>query len=132
MKLKTLLAAALALIGLAILSPEPASADGVRKPDGWGKTRHIKHHVYYPRYVHHYKVDPYAWRYSPRGYYPYYGSHYWAKAKYVKWRNREHLNVWNRQPPHFRYYKSWGYPKKHWHHRAWHAKHHGYHHRWHW
>jgi hypothetical protein len=131
MKLKSVLAAAFALIGLAILSPEPASADGTRKPHVGVKTHHIKHRVYYPRYVHHYKVDPYAWRYSPRGYYPYYGSHYWAPAKYVKWRNREHLRHWNTQPPRFRYYQSWGYPKR-WHHHKWHARNHGFHHRWHW
>lgn len=130
MRLKTLLAAALALVGLALAVP--ASADGIKeKPDGYGKVRHIKHHVYYPRYVHHYKVDPYAWRYSPRGYYPYYNSGYWGSASYIKWRNREHLNVWNRQPPYYRYYKAWGYPRD-WNNRAWHAEHHGRHHRWHW
>ena len=132
MRLKSLLAAAFALVGLAIATPQPASADGERgKPHGWGHTRPITHHVYYPRYTHHYKVDPYAWRYSPRGYYPFYGSGYWANASYVKHRHRAHLNVWNAQPPRFRYYKSWGYPRD-WNNREWHHKHHGFHHRWHW
>jgi hypothetical protein len=131
MRLKFLFAAALAFVGLATVSVGTASADGMERPRSWRKVHHIHHHVYYPRYVHHFKVDPYAWRYSPRGYYPYYGSHYWAPSKYVKWRNREHLNHWITQPPHFRYYQSWGYPRK-WHHRKWHAKHHGYHRRWHW
>lgn len=131
MRLKSFLAAALAIVGLATASAGTAAADGIHKPLGWHKAHHIHHRVYYPRYVHYYKVDPYAWRYSPRGYYPYYGSHYWAKSSYVKWRNRAHLNDWNTRPPYFRYYKSWGYPKK-WHHRKWHAKHHGYHPRHHW
>ena len=131
MRLKAFLAAALALVGLAFVSP--ASADGMKeKPAGWGKTHHIKHHVYYPRYVHHYKVDPYAWYYSPRGYYPYYNSGYWGSAHYIKWRNREHLNVWTQQHPRYKYYKAWGYPKPHWNHREWHHAHHGRHHRWHW
>jgi len=132
MRLKCFLAAALAILGLATAGAGTAAADGVEKPRSWRKAHHIHHRVYYPRYVHHYKVDPYAWRYSPRGYYPYYGSHYWAKSSYVKWRNRAHLNEWNTRPPYFRYYKSWGYPKRNWHHYEWHAKHHGYHRRHHW
>jgi hypothetical protein len=132
MRLKCLFAAAIAAVAVALASPVPGHAFGDRdKPHGWGKTRHIHHWVYYPRYVHHYKVDPYAYQYSPRGYYPYYGSAYWQKASYVKWRNRLHYNKWNTEPPRFAYYKSWGYPR-HWHHYAWHKKHHGYHHRWHW
>ncbi|MGE3918995.1 MAG: hypothetical protein AB7F78_25180 [Hyphomicrobiaceae bacterium] len=133
MRLKRLLAAMIALVTCALVSFEPAAADGIdRKPEGWGRTRHIKHHVYYPRYVHHYKVDPYAWRYSPRGYYPYYNAGYWGSASYVKHRNRLHLNVWTQQPPRFRYYKAWGYPRHDWQHGAWHHKHHSFHHRWHW
>jgi hypothetical protein len=132
MRLRSLLIGAAALLAFAAVAPAQSHAFGDRhKPHGWGKERHVHHWVYYPRYVHHYRVDPYAYRYSPRGYYPYYGSAYWAPAKYVKWRNREHLNVWNVQPPRYRYYKSWGYPR-HWNNRKWHAKHHGYHHRWHW
>jgi hypothetical protein len=132
MRLKSLFAALVALVTLAFVVPEPAAAFGDRyHSKGWGTTRHITHHVYYPRYTHHFKVDPYAYRYSPRGYYPYYGSHYWTKSSYVKHRNRAHLRVWNMQPPRFRYYKSWGYPRK-WKHAKWHHRHHGRHHRWHW
>ncbi len=131
MKLKSLLAT-LAVVLVALGFTGAAEAFGDRhKPAGWGHTRHITHHIYYPRYTHHYKVDPYAYQYSPRGYYPYYGSRYWANAKFLKHRNRAHLNHWNTQPPRFRYYKSWGYPRK-WHNRKWHHKHHGFHHRWHW
>lgn len=132
MRLKSLLAAALAFAALAAAPLGTAEATGERaKPEGWGKTRHIHHSVYYPSYRHHYHVDPYAWRYSPRGYYPFYGSAYWSKASYIKARNRAHYNHWNTEPPHFKYYKSWGYPR-HWHNREWHYKHHGFHHRWHW
>jgi hypothetical protein len=132
MRLKSLFAAAVALLALVVAAPSKSEAFGDHhRWHGGSKTHHIHHRVYYPRYVHHYHIDPYHYRYSPRGYYPYYGSAYWAPAKYVKRRNRLHYHVWNAQPPRYRYYKSWGYPRK-WHHRKWHAKHHGYHHRWHW
>ncbi len=129
MRLKHFLAAAIASLALVFISAAPSAAFGSRSDDHGGKARHIDHHVYYPRYVHHYKVDPYAYRYSPRGYYPYYGSKYWAPAAYVKARKRAHLNSWNSKPP--RYYKSWGYPRT-WNHSKWHKEHHGRHHRWHW
>jgi hypothetical protein len=132
MRLKSLVAAVVAIVGLATLSVGSASADGVDKPRKWSKAHHTHHRVHHVRHDRGFKVDPYAWRYSPRGYYPYYGSNYWAKASYVKWRNRAHLNQWNTQPPYFRYYQSWGYPKKTWNHAKWHAVHHGRHHRWHW
>jgi len=131
MRLKSLVAAVFAIVGAATMSVGIASADGMSKHRGWGKPQTIKHRVYYPRYVHHYKVDPYAWRYSPRGYYPFYGSNYWTKSSYVKWRNRAHLNDWNTRPPHFRYYQSWGYPKK-WDNAKWHPEHHGPQRRHHW
>ncbi|MEZ5853447.1 MAG: hypothetical protein R3D67_01385 [Hyphomicrobiaceae bacterium] len=130
MRLKSILAAAATTLALVFASAAPSAAtDLLRGDHDRGKVRHIDHHVYYPRYVHHYKVDPYAYRYSPRGYYPYYGSHYWAPAGYVKARKRAHLNRWNSRPP--RYYKSWGYPRD-WNHSEWHKEHHGRHHRWHW
>jgi hypothetical protein len=130
MRIKSLLTALVAAVALMLATPDVSHAGGDgHKPHGWNKSRHIKHWVYYPRYIHHYKVDPYAYRYSPRGYYPYYGTSYYAPSGYVKWRKRKHLNAWNGRAP--RYYKSWGYPRK-WHNRKWHRKHHGYHHRWHW
>lgn len=128
MRLKTILAAMAALVGFAWSAPDRAWADGYKT-----ERRHCcaKHRAHYPwRYVH-LREDPYAYQYSPRGYYPYYGSAYWAPAGYIKLRNRVHANVWNEHPPYYEYYKSWGYPK-HWHHRKWHAYHHGRHHRWHW
>jgi hypothetical protein len=125
MRPKAVSAAVLAFAGLVLVSAVPAAADGTSE----AKARYAHR---YPRHAYAFKVDPYAWNYSPRGYYPYYNSGYWGSASYIKWRNREHLNVWNTQPPYFRYYKAWGYPRRHWDNREWHAEHHGFHHRWHW
>ena len=131
MRLKSLLSAAATVLAVTLLAAAPANAGGSRHhPDGWGHARTVKHHVYYPRYVHQYHVDPYTYRYSPRGYYPYYNSGYWAKSSYIKWRTRKRLNEWNGKTP--RYYKSWGYPRPEWRHKEWHYEHHGRHHRWHW
>lgn len=132
MRLKSMLAALAALVCTGLAAPDDASAFGYHRdrPDGWGETRVVKHFVYYPRYTHVYKVDPYAYQYSPRGYYPYYGSRYWVPAHKVVKRNRAHYHHWNVQAPRYKYYRSWGYPK-HWHHHEWHHRHHGYHHRWH-
>ncbi|MBS0243103.1 MAG: hypothetical protein JSS20_13065 [Proteobacteria bacterium] len=109
------------------------AADLDHKP---AAAHHHVHHVYksdrwafYKPYGHYWRIDPYAWRYSPRGYYPYYGSEYWTDARFIKWRNRQHLNNWNGKRPH--YYKSWGYPKP-WNNRAWHEAHDGRVAPWHW
>ena len=49
--------------------------------------------------------DPYAYRYEPRGYYPYYGSPYWRPAReMLLYRDRYHHEL-----P--RYYPAWGYPQ---------------------
>jgi hypothetical protein len=62
--------------------------------------------------------DPHAYRYEPRGYYPYYNSGYWKSAREMRLRKRRHYN----HPP---YYAAWGYPDPYYHHRAWHAYNHG-------
>ena len=131
MRMKSLLAATAALVCVGLALPDQASAfDHDRsRPDGWGHARAIHHHVYYPRYVHHYHVDPYAYQYSPRGYYPYYNSRYWKPAHVVRERNRAHYNNWNVQPPRYKYYPSWGYPKGHVH-GEWCKHEHPYSHRW--
>ena len=127
----TALAAAIACLGLSLITPAAAAdLDRDHRPAGWGRERVVHHWVYRPRYTHVYHVDPYAYQYRPRGYYPYYGSRYWASASVIRKRNRLHYNVWNTQPPRFRYYQSWGYPKR-WNHAKWHREHHGYHRRWH-
>jgi len=133
MRLKSLLAAAAALACVGFALPDPAAAYGQERarPDGWGRTRDVHHHVYYPSYVHHYHVDPYAYQYSPRGYYPYYNSRYWRPAQVIRERNHQHYQHWNVQPPRYKYYPSWGKPK-HWHHREWHYEQHGGHRPWHW
>jgi hypothetical protein len=89
-----------------------------------GNDRTVVHYGYYPRYRHVFVRerygygDPYAYRYEPRGYYPYYNSGYWKPAHVLRARGRRHYV----HPP---YYAAWGYPDRHYHHRAWHAYHHG-------
>jgi hypothetical protein len=52
-----------------------------------------------------YRGDPYAYRYEPRGYYPYYGSPYWRPARdLLLYRDR-----YRHELP--RYYPAWGYPQ---------------------
>lgn len=127
MRLKNLAVAAALLIGAGVASTGPASAGGWERhhrPHGWGKAHVIRHYVYRPRYYHVYAVDPFAYRYWPRGYYPYYNSGYWQPTWYVRKRARLHYHCWTSCPPRYRYYKAWGYPKKRYHHRKWHARHH--------
>ena len=138
MRFKTMIAMVAAVLALALASPKSAEAFGwhrTAEPAGWGRMRTVRHWVYHPRYHHvyhsHTATDPYAYRYEPRGYYPYYGSHYWAPAYALRKRNHLRYHHWNAQAPRYKYYKAWGYPK-HWHHRKWHAKHHGRHYPWHW
>ncbi len=133
MRLKSLLAAAFALVCVSLAAPTDAQAFGDREraPAGWGHARTINHWVYYPRYRHNYHVDPYAYQHSPRGYYPYYNAGYWKSAHDLKARKNKHYNSWNVQAPRYKYHPSWGAPK-HWHHHEWHKENHGFHHRWHW
>lgn len=127
MRFNALVAALAAVATIAVSMPNPASADGVS--EGWSKGRKAHRWAYRPRYV--FREDPYAYQYEPRGYYPYYGSAYWSPTAYVRARNRLHYNVWNTQPPLYRYYQSWGYPKR-WNNRAWHEAHDGRVRPWHW
>lgn len=131
MRLKSLLAAMLALVAIVMTAPAPAEAGHYHRSDaprGWGHERVVRHWIYYPRYHHRYYAhavtDPYAYRYEPRGYYPYYNSGYWVPARcYHRCRQTYRL------PP---YYKAWGASKRHYHHRKWHHRHHGRirHHHW--
>lgn len=129
MRLKSLLAlaAAVAMLGM-VAAPQSASAFGWDRPDqpaGWGRERTVRHWVYYPRYRHvyltHPATDPYAYRYIPRGYYPYYNAHYWRKARIKRFRGH--------QPP---YYKAWGSPRRGYRHVEWHRRHYGGHRRGNW
>jgi hypothetical protein len=128
MRLKNLLAAVFGLVAAAAVLPISASAFDLDRPDqprGWDRIRTVRHWVYYPRYNHvylrHGATDPYAYSYSPRGYYPYYNSGYWRPAKRV--RHNLHL------PP---YYAAWGSTKRGYHHVEWHRRHHGGHRRGEW
>jgi hypothetical protein len=119
MRLKSLLLALAALIGLGAAPIDRAAADGMKGTTVKKSGVVRKHHVH--RYA--FKPDPYAYNYSPRGYYPYYNSGYWAPARYVRERAHMHYYHWiDARPP---YFQSWGAPVKHWNHRAWHDKHHG-------
>jgi hypothetical protein len=115
MNLKSLLAAAAAFLAVAVAPPPPAMA--FDHYDGYRDVR---------------EPDPYAYRYAPRGYYPWYSSPYWVPARVVRIRKHLHLYHWANQPPRFRYYPAWGYPSKTYRHYEWHARHHGYHRRHHW
>lgn len=132
MRMKSVLATAAALAGILTVNLDQSAAIGadLDRPDAARKRAYRE--APYARYAHLFPEDPYAYRYEPRGYYPYYRSDYWRPAKYVLYRSRVHYNVWNTRPPHFRYYKSWGYPVREWPHKQWHAYHHGRHWPWHW
>lgn len=67
--------------------------------------------------------DPYAYRYEPRGYYPYYKSDYWRPGPLVRKRR-------GFKTP--RYYPAWGYYHRRYRHRRWHERHHGGHPFWYW
>jgi hypothetical protein len=126
MRLKTILAGLIAFMGVGLAVAQPAEA-GYRRSPNWGEVRTVRHYGYYPRYNHIYVVnvtpDRYAYRYVPRGYYPYYNSAYWRPAHMVV---RERYYA---LPP---YYAAWGYPKRAYSHRAWHYRHHGRHYIGHW
>ncbi|MCB1506688.1 MAG: hypothetical protein KDJ47_17110 [Hyphomicrobiaceae bacterium] len=130
MRIKSLFAALAMLAAMVVALPQSASAGFLRhsQPDGWGRERVVRHHVYYPRYRHEYvrhrATDPYFYRYEPRGYYPYYNSRYWVRAGSHK-KCRRHYKL-----P--RYHKAWGYPKRGYNHGKWHARHHGRHRHHHW
>ena len=131
MRIRGLFALAAGALTLVMATPEPASAfdlDRPHSPRGWHHEQSVRHWVYYPRYQHYYlangSTDPYAYRYQPSGYYPYYNSAYW------KPRNCVPLRRANFSGP--AYYPAWGHSKKHYNHVKWHAKHHGghRHHQW--
>lgn len=113
MRLKTIIVALAAVFGLSVTAAGPAEA-WHRQPAGWGEVRTVTHYGYYPRYNHvyavHYQTDPYAYRYEPRRYYPYYNSGYWRPAYQVR---RQRLYA---LPP---YYQAWGYPNRYYVRRGW-------------
>lgn len=114
-----------AVAGFSSAPTQEAAADGLKDR---GKRSVARTYAHNQRYM--FDVDPYAYRYSPRGYYPYYNSSYWSSARYVRERNVAHYYDWiDIRPP---YFQAWGHPRKGYQHRRWHAEHHGYirRHRW--
>ncbi|MEO1281407.1 MAG: hypothetical protein AAFV69_06700 [Pseudomonadota bacterium] len=131
MRIQAVLAALIVAVAAIITGPKTADAGGLfgdRAPAGWGTERTVRHYVYAPRYRHSYRfhngTDPYAYRYEPRGYYPYYNSGYWRPRHTVKKRHGHY-----KQAP---YYQAWGDNRKHYKHRKWHKEHHGRHRLGHW
>lgn len=123
MRLKSLIAMLAAVLALGLASPRPAEATGWHRtgePVGWGRMRAIRHWANHTDAA----ADPYAYRYEPRGYYPYYNSGYWRPAREMR-----------AARPHFKlpkYYKAWGHPNRHYKHVEWHLKHYGGHRRHQW
>ncbi len=111
MRIKSLLAALAVLFSVSLVAPNAAQAGwfGTDFSDGWGRTRTIKHRVYYPRYRHVYKshahTDPYAYSYEPRRYYTKSTSRYWVSA------SKAHRHRKLRGMRKFRYYPAWGHKK---------------------
>ena len=98
--------------GVSLTAPAAAGDLMVKAPDGYAQDRTVNHWVYYPKYHHVYHVadrneaDPYAWTYSPRGYYPDYASRYWVPAEQMRYRYRYRFTG-----PKFKYHPAWGAAK---------------------
>jgi len=88
MRFKSILAFAALALALIAGQPAPGMAGGRDDCNCDPPRRH-----YQRAYVH---VDPYHWRYSPRGYYPYYANAGYWHVSYAK--------------PRYRYAPGWGYP----------------------
>ena len=106
MRIKSIIAAAAAVSALGLISPQSASAfDRCGRDVVTG-------------------ADPCAYRYQPRGYYPYYNSGYWVPRAVYK---RPHDT--NKTP---RSQQAWGYPKYGYDNASWHYRKYGHiwHHHW--
>lgn len=133
MRLITIVAAAAVALFAGTAAPDTASA-AHKRHHHHAKHHHHHHakrvvavvpHVHYSAYAHVYAIDPYAYSYHPRGYYPYYGSHYWVQAPWVRARDHALYNHIIVAPTRYDYGPSWGYPKT-WCHKA--CRYHGHHH----
>lgn len=111
MRLKSLLAVAVAATAFGLTAHEPAGATDLSHDRRAWRV--------------HTTEDPYSYKYEHRGYYPYYNSRYWVAARVMRHRYRHNFAL-----P--KYYKAWGHPKDGYHHRAWHESRHGRHYPWHW
>ena len=129
MRWNCLLAGVSAVAALGLAAVQPAQADGYRAAKGSREYRPAYYPAYYPVQRRpvvsaYFITDPYAYRYEPRGYYPYYDSGYWRPIC------GSNINSVPQayQPP---YWKAWGYPKP-WSNRAFHRVYHGRIRAWHW
>ncbi len=126
-----------ALLTCGMVAAQPAEAGG-RYDRGYSyypAYQPVYYKKAYPRKRYHAKrpvvaayivTDPYAYRYEPRGYYPYYDSGYWRPQ--CSTRNSCVPTAF--QPP---YWKAWGYEKRRrWNNRAFHSVYHGRIKPWHW
>lgn len=111
--------AALFGLGLAALAPAPAAAHdccssccGAAEAyvyEGAIGRRMYAPSIYREAYYPAYTTDYYAYRYARPSYYPYYNSGYWRPTRELQYR-QAYLRPYSPLP---RYYKAWGYPKKH-------------------
>lgn len=99
----------------------PAAADHRR--DTHADNRWACRGIWLPHYRQG-APDPFAYKYCPRGYYPYYNSSYW-RSRHEVGSNRARFH-------HPKYYKAWGASRKHYRHYRWHAEHHDRHDPAHW
>jgi hypothetical protein len=91
------------------MAPQPAHAiflwyDEDSRGAGLGPSSAAQYRVRAPRYYYrlHSYEDPFAYRYEPRGYYPYYGAGYWRPAH-----TQRRRYDYEARPPH--YHPAWGY-----------------------
>jgi hypothetical protein len=115
MRKVVMLLALVAGIAVSMTLSAPASAwgwDPTRAPEQPLHERVINHTIYKPHYRHVYHIapqgDPYAYRYAPRAYYPYYASGYWVPADHMRNRYRYQYHG-----PKYRYQPSWGAKRGH-------------------
>jgi hypothetical protein len=109
MRRLALICVAMAAILAGVMSPTSASAFGWDRGDGYS--------------------DPYFYRPSARGYYPYYNSGQWRSAREMRWKRRLAREDRFEYP---QYNPVWGHPLDGYDHRAWHRRHHGRHRLGHW
>ncbi len=124
MRSRSLWAALMACLALSLAGSQPASAGG--EYTVWkGRDYRPAYYPVRPRPVSVYFItDPYAYRYEPRGYYPYYDAGYWRP---LCGRNINCVKAVFQSP----YWKAWGYPKP-WLNRHYHRVYHGRIRPWHW
>ena len=86
--------------------PAPAQAGHCCADRYVQKSKTIRHYVFKPHHRNVYRVDPYAYYYEQRGYYPHYQSGYWRRLKEVRKTYRRRIG----SQKSYRYYQSWGNP----------------------